>query len=196
MNCYANDLFEMHDDTCVVNNLRYFLVKVNSDLNPTNGAVGVLGADVYDENSNNTVIKFSQVNLVTITVIVSDKVQKIFDSGAALSGFDINFEQINQYLNGTAVGHNQVAFSFTFTNNLLSPYLQQNSFVDVTVTADVEVVYADGSRKRVTLETSTDQSSFTTTQQVQDDSGITTTTKSNSIALIASVLMMMIFALF
>jgi len=127
--------------------LRYFLVSVNSDLNPTNGAIGDAAVDAYNDSSSNNVIAFQEVDLINVNVLAGNQIFRIFENGSACSGFDIGFQEIKQYLDGTAIGHNQNAFSFTFTNALL-PMLLPNSDLQVTVNVDVEVIYADQSRKK------------------------------------------------
>jgi len=206
MNCYANVDFVEHSEICIVENNRYFIIKVNSDLNPKHGAVGALGADYYDENSNETIITFSEVKLLTVTVRIGDKIFKIFENGnPCKDDYDTGIKLEKSKLDGSIIAKNQVAFSFTFARRLVS-ILKQNSKLELTVGAEVEVIYSDMTRKRVTLEQQVDKSTFSTTQQVQDNGqGLTNdidgtpttyTTKSNSIILIASFMLMVIFTMF
>jgi len=189
--CFIDTYYKDHRDIFIVGQKAYFLVKINSDLNPRKCSCNS-DADIYDESK--ALIKFSSVTLVTVSVRFEStgKVIRLWEEGKISledSGTGIKLETTSG--DGTSFSKNQVAFSFTFTQKLFSSLKQQGK-EKVTISAEVEVHYSDQSKKRMTydiLADSTDKNTFDVSPEVRDDS------YSSSVELFVSFFIMFILSL-
>jgi len=167
IHCFLDNNYSNHQDVYIVGQKVYFIIKVNSDINPRNGS-GNLDADFYNEE--NAIIKFSSVTLVTITArFENGEVIRLLENGKPspdIFGVGLNIE--SKYGDQNPFARNTIGFSFMMTRSLLS--LKQNSKAKVTIGAEVEVHYSEtSSTKRMYLATNSDKSTFSTSPEVQDD---------------------------
>jgi len=179
LRAYQDNSYTTLRTAYIVNRLGYFLVKVNSDLNTPKNASGFPDPDLYVVGGTGTVITFSKVTLVTVTVrtttgdttpvrLYENSAPEVFAAGSDLL---TNCVQITQYLNGTVLPQNQVGFSFNFTRKLASQ-LVKNSNLSFIISAEVQVTYSNLSKKRFGLEAfadGTDSNNYESQNDVQDD---------------------------
>jgi len=180
LRAYQDNSYTVLRTAYIVNRLGYFLVAVNSDLNTPKNASGFPDPDLYVVGGAGTVISFSAVTLVTVTVrtttgdttpvrLYENSAPEVFAAGSDLL---TNCAQITQYLNGTLLPQNQVGFSFNFTRKLASQ-LVKNSNLSFIISAEVQVTYSNLSRKRFGLDAlatpGTDSNNYESQNTVQDD---------------------------
>jgi hypothetical protein len=170
MLCFLDDSFEMHSGIFTVGQRAFFLIKINSDLNPRNSS-GELDADFYDEST--AVIKFSKLSFSTITVRLEStgEVIRLLEKSEPLSNdFGASFKIETQYGNGSSFDSNAAAFSLILTRELLK--LDQNGRAKVTIGAEIEASFDDTTSKRsinVRGLVKKDTSTVSTSPEVVDD---------------------------
>jgi len=179
LRAYQDDSYTVIRTAYVVNRNGYFLVKVNSDLNTPKNASGFPDPDLYVVGGTGTVITFSKVTLVTVSVrtttgdttpvrLYANSLPAVFDAGKDLL---TNCAQITQYANGTALPVNSVGFSFNFSRKLASS-LARNSQLSFVISAEVQVTYSNLSKKRFGLEIlagGSDTNNYEAQNDVSDD---------------------------
>jgi hypothetical protein len=193
--CFNNDMFDMHKEVFIIGSRVYFLIKINSDINPRN-ALGQLDVDSYIHE--NATIKFSALLLKTVIIRIGDlDVIYLWDNFKTCpENLNTNIALVANKGDGSLFLKNQLAFSFTWSRTLLHT-LKQNSKLKVTVGAEVEIKYEDSTSKRMFFSSpvNSDKSAFSTTPEVQDD-GNGPRDDSSSVAMIVSLFLIIILSLF
>jgi len=163
--CFADANFQKNRELFVIGQKAYFLITVNSDLNPRNNE-GELDPNNYNEDD--ATIVFTSIDLVCVTIRMGEEIIRLWEDGKPCpEDLDTGITLEKQDLKS-----NQIAFSFTFTNILLTS-LKPNGKLKVSVGAEVEVKYSDegsnNSTRRMMLDSSSDRSTFSTEQGIDRD---------------------------
>jgi len=176
---YENDTFGDVRTAFIVGRKGYFLVKVNSELNTPKNSSNGADADLYVVGGLGTVVTFSKITLVTVTVrtttgtpvrLYENKAPAVFEASKDLN---TSCGAVTKYLNGNNLPENQVGFQFTFTRKLASTLLR-NQKVDFVISAEVQVTYSNtGAKKRFNMEalatTGEDNGDFTGVSTLDDN---------------------------
>jgi len=164
----------------------YFLVSVNSDLNP----------EPY--NASTAKITFARTDLFTVTLRSSgneSNIVRLFVNGNPNTFDAVEDPQVQlEVIPGSEV--NLVGFSFVFTERLSALLSNETRMI---IGAEVQVFYEgeNNSTKRSTLESSSDKASYFTEVDVEkhDDDDDYTTIGSAYLILVNTILLFLVFML-
>jgi len=170
----------------IVGRSAYYLVSINSDINLPLDANGNPSPDLYQPTGTGTVMSFSQIQLVGVTLAPSvGNVVQIFSNGSAvnftalgLTNYQTNCKVLTtKGPSNTPLQQNQVGFTFVFTRAVVSS-LAKDQELSVSVIVDVEVFYSNATKKRFSLQsTGSDANAYNVNNTIVDDgSGPTATT--------------------
>jgi len=167
---YSDNAYTTASSAFIVGRTGYFLVTVNSELNPPG---------VY--NPSTAVVTFSSTALIAVTVrqVSTTNIYSIFSNGTAA-----NFASLNQTdlqtncVQVTNSDPSKVGFSFVFST-VLAAQLTTNGQLSFTIGATVQVTYTGGS-KRGLLQgaASTNPGTYSTNADLLPDTTISTSTGS------------------
>jgi hypothetical protein len=164
---YSDNAYSTASSAFIVGRTGYFLVTVNSELNPPG---------VY--NPATAVVTFSSTALIAVTVrqVSTTTIYSIFSNGTAA-----NFASLNQTdlqtncVQITNSDPSKVGFSFVFST-VLNSQLTTNGQLTFTIGATVQVTYTGGS-KRGLLQgaASTNPGTYSTNADLMPDTTISST---------------------
>jgi len=167
----------------VVGRRAYFLVKVNSELNPAPYA------------DSTAVVKFTDVKLSSVTIRPEGASPIRVWEKFAKATFAVEDDPVVDIIAVDRTPVNEVAFNFLFTSKLAA-LLQPNSVQKFTIGAEVQVVYSSGAKKRDVSQTpapsSTESISFSSEASI---TSINEPTPNGSSYSIVASIVFLIFAL-
>jgi len=154
---YEDSSFQNVKKSFIAGRRAYLLITLNSDVNPS----------PYSEST--AAIKLTNCKLYGVTLRSSGSsngtsILKIYQNGS-LSSDDSDFETQLQEIDRSQ--GNMVGFSFVFSSKLVSELGSTSSSSKLTIGAEVQVSYTQGTKKRDVLATSgTDRSTLSTDAEV------------------------------
>jgi hypothetical protein len=159
---YDSSSFTDENRLFLVDSTAYFLVRINSDLNPGSNP------DKYNENDDSLSIKFTSIKLVALYFRAStnNTPNRIYPVEQG-DNLDTRVQEITTK-DGQALNKNELAFQLYFSQKLASD-LKKNSKIDFTISAEIEVTFFDErdtnsteTSKRFVLDGSSEKTSLDT----------------------------------
>jgi fibro-slime domain-containing protein len=168
---YLDNTFTTKKNAFIVGRTAYFLVDVNSDINPS-GAY----------NPATAVVTFTRTQLVSVTVkqVSSATIYRLYENYLTANFTGTSYGDLQtQCTSITVAATNQVGFSFVFSTQLAAG-LDKNGQQSFTVSATFQVTYNNANGKRGLLASSGDNSDTSTTQFDVDPTPPTDSTAATS----------------